>query len=264
MKNWFHWLLGCALLVFALPGAAKLSVDAAVQRQLAEAESFAIRGEVDAAIEIYRDLLKKRVDHPDVRYNLGTLRLQQNDVGRAVLHLRTALREKPNFDDAKHNLAIALAARVDQFTPTAGNGASRFLSLEDWHLSDVWAGFYSLAFLAGLFLAIGAWLPRREMRVWGYRFCGLFSVVSVAVGVMGYRLDEFRQRDEAVVLADELPARIGPAQDAASSFMAHAGLYGAVLDREKGFVRLRLENGLDAWFPADSLALLGSLPPASD
>lgn len=261
MKHLSLWLLSFVCVVFASPIWAKVSNDASIQRELLEAENLAIRGEVDAAVAAYREMLRKGIDHPDIRYNLGTLRLQQEDLGRAVLHLRTALREDPGLEDARHNLDIALAARVDQITPESAASAVEFLRWEAWSSSQVWSTCFGMAFFAALFLAIGAWLPHRQMRVWGYRFCAVSSLAAIASGWTGYRLDELRLREEAVILTDELPARMGPAQDAAASFTAHAGLDGAVMARENGFVRLRLENGLDAWFPQDSLASLGTLPP---
>jgi SH3-like domain-containing protein len=59
--------------------------------------------------------------------------------------------------------------------------------------------------------------------------------------------------EEAVVLADEVHARAGPQDDAATTFVAHAGLYGEVVAREKDYARVRLDNGLDAWLPIEAL-----------
>lgn len=264
MKHLSLWWLSFFCIAFASSAWAKVSDASSIQRELREAETLAIRGEVDAAVAAYREILRQGIDHPDIRYNLGTLRLQQEDLGRAVLHLQTALRVDPRLEDARHNLDIALAARVDQITTASPRNAVESLRWEEWSASQVWFICFGIAFFAASVLAIGAWLPYRKMRVWSYRLCAVSSLAAIALGWTGYRLGELRQREEAVVLADELPARMGPAQDAAASFTAHAGLNGYVMARENGFVRLRLENGLDAWFPQDSLASLGTLPPSAD
>lgn len=238
--------------------------DAAVARDLAEAENLAIRGRVDDAIRAYRALLQDGVDNPSIRYNLGTLRLQQGDVGRAVLHLRTALRGNPTFDDAKHNLELALAARVDKILPNSRDAQLGVFAWQQLPLAWVARAFFALGWLSALLLALSAWLPQPTLRTLGYRVCMVSALAAGGAGIAWYGMNEAHRRPEAVVLAAELPARMGPAADAAASFTAHAGLYGEVLSDENGFQRLRLENGLDAWFPREALANVGSLPPSGE
>lgn len=264
MKRLTVAVLFTAFVVFAFPVSAEAFADTSVQKSLRQAENLAIRGQRDDAVEAYRDLLSRGIDNPDLRYNLGTLRLQQGDVGRAVLHLRTALRTEPALDDARHNLEIALAARTDQIRAVEGGGAFAFFGLDTWAMSQVWALFFCVAFSGAFLFALSAWLPRPTFRVWGYRLCALLVFAAITIGGIGYQLHDLRQRNEAVVLVREVPARMAPTQDATTSFTAHAGLYGTVLAVENGFVRLRLENGLDAWLPEASLAELGTLPPSSD
>lgn len=238
--------------------------DGAVQRALAQAESHAIRGQIDQAIDAYRALLQEGVDNSDIRYNLGTLRLQQGDVGRAVLHLRTALRTDPAFEDARHHLDLALAERSDLMQNASGRGGFLWQAWQTVPMTSIARIFFGFAFLGAFFFAVAAWLPAKQLRAWGYRLCAAAMLLASIFGVMWYARAEANGREEAVVLVDELPARIGPEADAAVTFTAYAGLYGEALTREGTFIRLRLENGLDAWFPADALASVGSLPPARE
>ncbi len=57
-------------------------------------------------------------------------------------------------------------------------------------------------------------------------------------------------------MSDEISARLGPSADAKESFVAHAGLAGGVMEVRDGFVRLRLDNGLEAWLPQNALAFV--------
>ncbi len=226
--------------------------------ELREIEELAVRGQQEPAIEGYRSLLARGVDFPALRYNLGTLYLERGDVGRAVLHLKTALRADPHLDDARYNLERALAGRADEL-----EGTPRAPSLMSSLASGVSSSEASLRFAAALVVfallfGLWPWTPPRSLP----RRCAsaalLLAVAAVALTALmlaaRVRADEVK---EAVILERELSARAAPSRDAAAAFVAHAGLHGVVVDEEAGFFRLRLENGLDAWFPRAALGVVG-------
>src|SRR5438105_13254282 len=63
----------------------------------------------------------------------------------------------------------------------------------------------------------------------------------------------------AVVVAQAVPAREGPAEKSVSRFEIHEGTTVRVDDEEAGFRRIKLANGLTGWVPAASLELV--VPP---
>lgn len=261
MRPWKEALLVLALCVAAGLGLGSPHVHAASSgfaRELAEIESLAIRGQSDAALDGYRSLLERGLDFPALRYNLGTLYLEQGDVGRAVLHLRTALRDDPGLEDARYNLERALAARADELAG-APRAPGLLLRLAE-RVSSTTASLLSGGALLALVLLFGLWpwtAPRTVLR----RALGTAMVVALVAFAASAPLFAARVyadgREEAVLLDDEVSARVAPSVDAAVAFVAHAGLYGEVVAEEAGFLRLRLENGLDAWFPRASLGRVG-------
>jgi hypothetical protein len=246
-------LLGIMLFAGAAPDARASSS----AQQLAEAEGLALGDNAGAAVDAYDALLASGIDTPDLRYNLGTLQLQQGELGQAVLHLRAALRARPRDGDARFNLERALEARVDQVVGEAR--ARRPTAVVAGVVSADEAAVFLLVALALFFacLAARAWLsPGAARRALGYGV-GIFALVLLGASLVAGLRSLHDAESEAVVLAGDVPARAGPSADARETFTAHAGLYGVVVEQEAGYSRVRLDNGLDAWLPDDALAFLG-------
>jgi hypothetical protein len=223
---------------------------------LKRAETLATRGEGAAAVEIYRELVERGLASADVHYNLGTLLLEQGDLGRAALHLESALRDDPRHADARHNLDVLSSARRDEIEVT--EPAFELVDDVGGALSPPLA---SLAFVipAGLLFIALALLalivePRRRRRMW--RLTNALALCTlVGAFVLGLRV-AYESVPRAVVVTDSAPARKAPANDAAIVLEAHAGLSGSVVTQEGDFSRLRLENGLELWIETRALAFV--------
>lgn len=244
-----------AMLLFAPP---TLATEATTARALAEAEQLAIEGSRVAAVDAYRSLLAQGIDTVGLRYNLGTLLLEEGDLGPAVLHLETAIARDPRFEDARFNLEVARRLLIDHVeVPEASEGmVSRFVArCRTEELAWFW--FFCLTSLSG---AAGAWpwtsQQRRARRVCSLVVMGTLVLTLSSLSLLGARLVDEQTR-RAVVMVREVEAKVAPTEEAAPSFVAHAGLLGTIVDEEPGYVRLRLATGLDAWFPTSALGELG-------
>jgi tetratricopeptide (TPR) repeat protein len=225
---------------------------------LEQAEAYALRGEADAALELYRSVLEQGHDFAALRYNLGTLSLERGELGPAVLHLRAALRHDPRLEDARFNLARALESRDDRVEGGAAPAASWTDVASVVRSSEAALAFGLLVLLLVLALSLWPWThPQSAAR----RLCsGALALFGSGLGLCALLLFARVRADdaaEAVVIEEEVAARAGPALDAAVRFVAHAGLFGDVIEEEGGWLRLRLPNGLDAWLPRTSLGVLG-------
>jgi len=224
-----------------------------------QAVDLALHGEEEAAIEAYTSLLRDGHDGAALRYNLGTLHLQQGALGPAVLHLASAVRMNPDDDDAAYNLQVALQAREDRVSELRQTTWS-LARLGDQLPRDLalWAFLLPLL-LTCLWMA--SWpLQRRPLR-WAPLLAPLLLIGAVSFGARV----QAERRVRAVVFAEETSARVGPDPGAKVAFVAHAGLLGTIVDEQAStlhrgvahvFVKLRLDNGLDVWLDKSDLRVL--------
>jgi len=218
-----------------------------------EAERLAAHGELEAAraqLQTIHDELRASGAETSaaLHYNLGTLALGVDAVGDAVLHLAAAARRAPLDDDIRHNLDTALARRADQVSAGATRAPGARLP----------AGPIRLAFgiavaLLGVVVAL-AGAGRGRIASVGRRLLpagALFVVASAGLLALRWRADA----DAVAVVMGDTEAR--PQPDAtATGFGVHAGLTGVVIAEQQGFVRLRLENGVDVWVARDAIQLV--------
>jgi len=230
--------------------------DASVAETLRRAETLATRGEPAAAIELYLRLLDEGVASPDVQANLGTLFLEQGDLGRAAVHFESALRSDPWHDDARHNLDVVLSARTDELE----TGASSFELLRDVG-GRTPPAVASVVFLAPfallqalLFLLAVVLAPRARRVIVRAAFVAL-ALTLAGGGALGLRM-AYESIPRAVVVVERAAGRKGPAADAAVVLDAHAGLTGSIVAREGDAARLRLDNGLELWLDARALTVV--------
>jgi len=233
-----------ALLVLAI------MISSSTDARLAQAESLAKKREIDAAADLYRAMLKDGVDGASIRYNLGTLALDQGRVGEAVLELRIAHRLAPGDDDVKHNLTVALDARTDRLAGEATVDPVRVVGEHIPPLAARLAFALPLALLGALLAALGFVDARRAL----LRSLAIGCVVLASLGGLAYAARmSVESAKEAVIVVDATPALKDADDAAAVAFTAHAGLFGDVVDENAGFSRVRFENGLEAWIKNDAL-----------
>ena len=215
-----------------------------------DAEGFAAHGEPDTARATYGALLDELTASgasasAALHYNVGTLALGAGDVGPAVLHLLAAERRAPLDDDIRHNLNAALARRADQVEGNTSLPLGARLPP-----GPVRATFGACLALLGILLAV-AGIRRRGLPRAVVRAAAAAALVSGAIFAVRFAAE----RAVVVVVQQDTEARPQPDASAAG-FTVHPGLTGAVVSEQQGFVRLRLENGVDVWVDHGAIAVV--------
>ena len=229
---------------------------AAEDGRLRRAELLAQKNEAQAAVDIYRALLSEGRDGKDLRYNLGSLCLQLADLGCAVLHLRVAARMDPRDDDVRHNLDVALEARSDRLAGSPVVDPLRVIGEQVPARLARLALAIPLAVLGLALLLLALAGPRQRLRSLA-RALGVVGACSAVGGASVYACRLLVERSaEAVVVVPQTPALKEPDAAAAVAFTAHAGLFGDVVGSVPGMLRLRFENGLEAWIKESDTALV--------
>ena len=194
------------------------------------------------------------VANPDLYANLGNAALQAEHLGAAVLAYRRALAIDPDHSRAGQNLAHArtlLPAWVPK--PEAAGLLDTFFF---WHrtLSAADRAFWAaVAFAAAGLLAAAAIRTAQP----SLRNVALLPALVWAVLVASVVLDTASSSfDAAVVVADEAVARAADSALAPSALPAPlpGGAEVRIVERRSPWLRIRLENGRDAWVAESAVA----------
>lgn len=225
----------------------------------ADANAAYLSGDLSRAIAAYEALLSEGVASPELETNLGAAWLRQGKRGLAALHLERALFLDPGDDDARADLAEVRRGNVDRLEGESDEGFAETLSRMLSPLpGGAAAALMLLAWTAGwVLLGLRMFRPGRSL---GLAAAGCLGAAVLAGGLtfasaMGHAL--LLQR--AVVTAAAVPAREGPGEKSASHFEVHEGTTVRVEDREAGYLRLKLANGLSGWVPDSAAELV--VPP---
>ena len=230
----------------------------------------------DATSAAAPDLPAAGACSPDREYNLGTTDLERGDLGRAVLHLARArflatgrpgsgLHPIPvpgaraatdgTSSDIEHNLALA-RARV------RGTASDQDAPAPAWDrvFREFPVGTLALGFLACWVLLFAGLIAHRLSgsqairRGEGVAILILTAVVAGLGLVGGGALYARHAIRRGVLLADEVRGAEAPDHRAVMVFRAPAGTEVRLLGQAAaGYVRVRLDSGLDGWVPADEL-----------
>ncbi len=104
----------------ALPFEGKLEQDLFERNDFTYGVAMYQHGYFDQAAASFQQVIAAKPDNADAYYNLGTLRLGQNDLAQARQYLEQTLRLKPNYPEAWNNLGM-IAAQLGHADEAIGN-----------------------------------------------------------------------------------------------------------------------------------------------
>lgn len=261
------------LLVLALPlfvcavdvaGAKAASASSAAEdpRQLlAEGNQAYTAGDLRTAGERYRQALALGYDAPELHFNLGNVHARQGELGRAVASYLRAQRLSPRDPDVRANLAWVRSLTQDLELGGGGlppliaqlDALAHLLSLDEWALL--------LLFFSWLTALAVAWTWRRGWLSPAWRRSRLLlgSLTTIVLIVTVTRWYAEVGRDVAVIVAEQVAVRSGPAETFPEVFRVHDGLTLEVRGERDSWARIGLGGDWVGWIP---LATLERVRPA--
>jgi tetratricopeptide (TPR) repeat protein len=253
MRSWCIalLLLGAPLGAFAQEPSQSSSA-ASLTSIFESANVAASRGDHRGAIANYHKLIEAGVHDPDVYFNLATAFAQSGSYPRAILYYERALSLRPSDSKASENLRDAEKALEEERAEAEGEATiQRNSSLSD----AIYDGFSedalaSTILIANLFFFLAlAWASVASHRTrWLYSLLTLsgFLLLFSATG-LGAKAGLFRDGPRAIAIDDRVVLREGPDPRAQIRGVARAGDRGEVVDRDRDFVKLRVDSGLEGW-----------------
>jgi Bacterial SH3 domain len=259
-------LCGLALVAWVPLAAAraddKTATAAGSEQLFSDANGAFLSGDLARAAAAWQALLEEGVVSPELETNLGTALLRQGKRGLAALHFERALHLDQGDDDARADLVELRRNNVDRLEGEEEGGAEQLYRLLAPLPGSASALLLVVAWTLAwiLFAARLFWpaLAGRQPIAAAAAACFAVALLAGAVTAAAEAGNRIALR-RGVIVAASVPAREGPQAKAVSPFEVHEGTVVRVDDSENGFRRIKLQNGLTGWVPAEAVELV--IPP---
>jgi tetratricopeptide (TPR) repeat protein len=249
----FGVCLGLALAWLA-PERAFAQVEEAVQA-FDEGNTAYREGDYEKAIASYEEAIGRGFVSGALYYNLGNAYYRHDRIGQAIRYYEKARLLMPDNRELLHNLEIARAQTVDQFSQ---------LPLPSW--TRWWRSMIASSAGRGLFvfgiltylLAIGLviyrlWTGVRNPWIRRARAAALGAAVLLLGAAFAASIQSERQ-GQAVVIVNQVALRQQPAENAVTELAIHEGVLVDILQQNDLWIEVRLPNGARGWVTADAVA----------
>src|SRR5690606_12078911 len=190
----------------------------------------------------------------DLSYNLGAVEAKRGRYGAAIQHFERALWLRPGDSGAESALAevrAALGARRAAARGEAEVEAGSFGEAIFGGMSADTLAVLALGFDVFLFFALAALLVvrRRESLRLGLGIASVIAAVGLVAAGAGLAVQSgwLDEGERAVVLVERAPLREGPDARASERHHAPEGHRAWVLERERGWARVRVPGVGEGW-----------------
>ena len=229
------------------------------QQLFSDANAAYLSGDLARAVASYEALIAEGVTSPELETNLGAAYLRQGRRGLAALHFERALFLDPGDDDARADLVEVRRGNVDKLEGESEEGGTETLA----RVLAPLPGGTAAALLLALWCVAWVLLGVRMVRpfAWAGLSAGIAFALALAAAAVTWGAATGRRMalQRAVVVAQSVPAREGPAEKSVSHFEVHEGTTVRVEDQEADYRRVKLANGLTGWVPSSAVELV--VPP---
>lgn len=228
------------------------------------ANSLVDVGELDEAVEIYRQLIEQGVRDSVVFYNLGNIYYQMGDLGHAIINYNRAAQLAPRDPDIRANLEIARGQIADPFLESDPGLLGALAGLTDgWlNLNETAIVAVTLWFLAGLLFVGFRYLESGRLRT-AFQYALLITVLLVVItGLsLGSRLSTGESLPEGVVVVPAIAVSSEPEEGYATDYSLFSGAEVRFVETRGGWIRLSMPDGaLESWIPLTTVELVAYQP----
>lgn len=211
-------------------------------------------GEYDQAIEKYGALASEGYHAAELYYNLGNAHYRKGEIGKAIWAYESALKIKPNHQDALHNLEFANAQTVDKID-TQRHGFGHWLSgiffsvgIHFWVIVSVSC---SLLFTIMAFFFIKSTNKRnRSLLFISSSLLGICFIITVVAAY--FHKNHITQRNNGVIITQQVDVLLSPTEDGKVSYKLSEGAKVELISEEKDWVQINL-NGNQGWIQKKDL-----------
>jgi tetratricopeptide (TPR) repeat protein len=230
-----------------------------IHANLFRANQAYLEGLYEEAADGYEALLERGHLNGHVLFNLGNAYIRLGELGKAILHYKKASVLLPRDGDLKANLQYGRSLtkdRIEEVSPSF------------WHSLAFW--YFGMNFrellIAFVFLNTLLWgsallhlYRESEWVKWSFWLSLLLSLILGVSAGLKYR--ESVRNTGGVILAEESPVRAGFSRSDTTLFVLHEGAEFTILDEEKGWWKIELQDGKKGWLNAHAGGRVAFHPP---
>ena len=242
MRRFIIWLLaiGCWSLAFA-------------QNTFEEANAAYADGRYADAAALYQTMIEEAPDAV-LYYNLGNAQFKQGELAQAILNYERALRLRPNYPDAKYNLAFAQSRITDNipeqdfFLSAWARAIRNNLHERTWWILSIVLFIISLVGILLFLLGRETWLRKTAFHIaW---IALLFSLIA------GLNANSLHQRDtlrnEAIITQGVVNAKSSPDRSGTDLFTLHEGTKVTIRETLGEWCNIRVGNN-EGWIKQQNM-----------
>ncbi len=212
-------------------------------------------GKYQQAVDLYEQILQKKLASGEVYFNLGNAYYKLNQIGKAILYYEKAEVYLAGDEALEQNLKIARLKIVDKIEPIP------VLFLVNWWNTAI--NFFTMTFFAwlcfGVFvltlilLAIYLLVNRRIF----IRLTWITTAVFLILLVMFIgKIYQFESSKYGIIFADKISVVGEPTLTGQELFILHQGTKVKINRSLDGWYEISLADGKTGWIKADGLEII--------
>jgi hypothetical protein len=207
-------------------------------------------GSYDEAADHYEKLLLSEGVAPELYYNLGNAYFKANELGKAILNYERAVRLKPGYADALHNLEFANLKVVDNIDSNDAFFLKKWFNmLVKSRTSNGWFWLggisFTLTMVFMLLFVFGKTMVMRKVFFYLGMTGLLISFVSVFFSAM--RKQQLLSHNEAIVLSGIVVVKSAPDKSGTDLYQLHEGSKVSVISILGDWYEVRPGSGNVGW-----------------
>lgn len=212
----------------------------------------------DAALK-YEEILQNEGFSAELYYNLGNAYYKFNEIGLAILNYERALRIKPMYADALHNLEFVNRRVIDKLEDENTFFLRKWFNfLLKLRTPDQWlyiAGPLFVISLAGFLMFV---FGKTRLIRKGSFYSGLFLlIISVTmIGFSAIRKGQLENHNQGIILSGAVVIKGSPDKSGTDLFQLHEGTKVEIIGTLGEWNEIKLSNGNVGWLEMKHLGVI--------
>lgn len=226
------------------------------QEKFREANQHYRNDDFEIALESYLKLEQDGLINADLFYNTGNCFFRIQNLGKAILYYKKALKVNPDHQLSQQNLEFAQTFTQDKQYYESND----FMSvLKNKFLDKISINTFAIINLFLFFcitLTIILLLTRyryKEKAIPIFILLLLIIIIAVSSLCSYIKWNNYHDDSQAVLISNSAIGYSGPRENYTRVFTIHEGLIFTIEKSQKGWSLIKLPNGIGGWIKSDNL-----------